>query len=220
MNLKARATVFTIAIFSGLVYLFAWSPLLTVKSIETTGIPATISQNLLVTKSGISLGERLARIEPRSAENALQELSWIEKADVSRNWINGKVSLKISARVPVGLYQGKGLDAAGEIFEIAGEVPKGLPVVGASTPELGLNAIELFTRLPADIRDSIISMGANNDSAISSWQKFDGRTLKVMWGSAQQVDLKVSVFRALLALPENKAVKRIDLSAPHAPIVK
>jgi hypothetical protein len=32
--------------------------------------------------------------------------------------------------------------------------------------------------------------------------------------------LKAQVIDALLALPENKKVRRIDVSAPHAPIVK
>jgi len=36
----------------------------------------------------------------------------------------------------------------------------------------------------------------------------------------QDVDLKVKVYQALIALPANKKVTFIDLSAPHAPIVK
>jgi hypothetical protein len=92
--------------------------------------------------------------------------------------------------------------------------------VSAGSPALGLDAIDLFTALPADIQSQVVSINAANQSSISSWQNYSGRQIKVMWGSPRQVELKVSVYRALLALPENKNVKRVDLSAPHAPIVK
>jgi cell division septal protein FtsQ len=220
MNSRARAIAIATLIFAGLVYLFAWSPLLTVKSIHTSGLPDGVVESVVVSKSEIALGERLARIEPRAAENALKEFSWTKDVNVSRNWLNGKVAIEIVARVPVALYQGKALDSEGQIFVVAGKLPKGLPAVTASTPELGLIAIELFTALPEELRASLISLSASRASAISSWQQVGARKVKVMWGSAEQVDLKVSVYQALLALPENKAIKRVDLSAPHAPIVK
>ena len=34
------------------------------------------------------------------------------------------------------------------------------------------------------------------------------------------MEFKVKVYKALLALPENKKISLLDLSAPHAPIVK
>jgi hypothetical protein len=48
----------------------------------------------------------------------------------------------------------------------------------------------------------------------------ENRNLLVQWGSLENLPLKVRVYNTLLALPENKTVKKIDLSAPHAPIVK
>lgn len=207
-------------IFAGLVYLFAWSPIFTVRSIETTGLPQEVSSQSIITRSHILVGAKLSRIEPRAAEKSLTELSWVKEASVSRNWINGKVVVKITPRVAVGIYKGKAIDRQGAIFELPGETPKGLPVVSASTPGLGLTAISLFTDLPVDIQEKLISLSANSESSISSWQEWGSRTIKVMWGSADQVDLKVSVLKALLALPENKSIRRVDLSAPHAPIVK
>jgi hypothetical protein len=46
------------------------------------------------------------------------------------------------------------------------------------------------------------------------------RVLNVKWGSRDDGDLKIQVFNALLKDKENKKVRTIDLSAPHAPIVK
>lgn len=207
-------------IFAGLVYLFAWSPVFTVRSIETSGLPMQVSSESIISRSHILIGAKLSRIEPRAAEKSLSELSWIKEASISRDWINGKVVVTITPRIAVGIYKGKAIDGQGTIFELPGQAPKGLPVVSAVTPELGLTAIALFTGLPTDIREKLVSLSAANESSISTWQKWNGRDIKVMWGSADQVDLKVSVLKALLALPENKGIHRADLSAPHAPIVK
>lgn len=220
MTHRTRTIALATLIFAGLVYLFAWSPVFTVKSIATSGLPAEVSANAIIAKTEIQPGERMARIEPRASTKALQELSWVKSAKISRDWLRGKVSIALIARTPVGIYQGRVLDSSGFLFELPGEAPKGLPVVSAASPELGLAAIDLFTHLPNDLQDSLISMSASNSSSISTWQIYDGRKIKVNWGSADQVSFKVSVYRALLALAENKNVKRIDLSAPHAPIVK
>jgi cell division septal protein FtsQ len=210
----------SVLIFAGLVYLFAWSSVFSVKTIEVSGLPTGISAATVISKSDIAIGEKLARIEPRATEKKLSELSWIKKADVNRNWIHGSVLLKVQGRIAVGIFQGKALDSSGTIFEYPGKLPSDLPVVSASSPTLGLKAIALFTGLPSELRDQVLSMTAYNESSISSVQQLSGRTVTVRWGAAEQIPLKVSVYQALIALPENKNIVRIDLSAPHAPIVK
>lgn len=220
MNLRTRVIALSIIIFAGLIYLFAWSSIFSVKTIEVSGLPAGISTQSVISRSDIAIGEKLARIEPRATEKKLSELSWIKKVDVNRNWLHGRVLLKVQGRVAVGIFQGKALDSSGTIFEYPGKLPSGLPVVSAATPTLGLKAIALFTSLPPELRDQVLSMTAHNESSISSVQQLSGRTVTVRWGAAEQIPLKVSVFQALIALPENKEIVRIDLSAPHAPIVK
>jgi hypothetical protein len=49
---------------------------------------------------------------------------------------------------------------------------------------------------------------------------YAGKNLEIRWGTNSDNELKLKVYKALLALPENSAIKRVDLSAPHAPIVK
>jgi cell division septal protein FtsQ len=220
MNLRTRILAVFIITFVGLAYLFAWSPVFTVKRIDATGYPLGVSSQSIIERSGVSVGEKLARIEPRSIEKLLDEISWIKDVSVSRNWLKGEVSIALTARKPVGLYRGKAIDSSGTLFELPGTTPKGLPTVSAATPELGLAAISLFTQLPTDMRDSLISMSAANSSSINSWHGEAGRNIKVTWGSTKEIELKVSVYRALIALPENKNIRRVDLSAPHAPIVK
>lgn len=220
MSVKVRAITVTVLIFTAMTYLFAWSPVFSVRTISVTGAPHEVSEKYLISKSKIFIGEKLSRIEPRSIERSLGEISWVKSVAVDRNWLKGDVTMTITSRVPVGIYQGKAIDNSGTLFELPGENPRGLPVVSAGSPALGLEAISLFTNLPIDIRNATLSVSASNENSISSWQEVTGRKVKVMWGSSKDLDLKVTVLKALLALPENSSIRRVDLSAPHAPIVK
>jgi cell division septal protein FtsQ len=217
---RNRAIAISAVIFSLLVYLFAWSPVFEVREISVSGLPKQISDAEIIAKADLALGEKLSRVQPRGISNRLAELKWIKSTSISRNWISGVVGIDVTARVPVGIYQNKALDASGSIFEYPGKLNLGLPEVSASTPELGLSAIALFRALPVDIRQTLISLNAHNESSISSWQRVGNSQIKVQWGSLAQIPLKVKVYKALLALPENASIKRVDLSAPHAPIVK
>jgi cell division protein FtsQ len=220
MTLRARILATLLLLFIGLTYLFAWSPIFTVKTISASGLPFGISSENFISKSKIDIGEKMARIEPRSIEKLLAETSWVREISVSRNWIKGDVAIAVKARVPVGLFRGRAIDSAGTLFDLPEATPKGLPTVSAATPELGLTAIALFTELPVDMRESLISMSATNTSSINSWHRETGRDVRITWGSSTELELKVSVYRALLKLEENQLIRRVDLSAPHAPIVK
>ena len=221
MNFSRRALVAAIALslFGGATYLLAWSPVFAVSAITVNGNPKEVASQFVVRASDISVGDKLARIEPRSINNRLAELNWIESADLSRNWISGEITIAVKPRVAVGLYKGRALDSSGKIFDLPGKVPKDLPVVTAASTELGLQAIELFRELPLSIRENLVSISASNQSSIWSVEMRENRRLLVQWGSLEKLPLKVRVYNALLALPENKSAKKIDLSAPHAPIV-
>jgi len=220
MPVRVKVIGFILALFAVLTYIFAWSPIFSVRTISAVGAPIDVSEAALISKSQIRIGEKLSRIEPRSIERSLEELSWIKQASIERDWIQGKVTIAVTPRVAVGMYKGKAIDSSGTLFVIPGKVPAGLPQVSAASPKLGLEAIALFTNLPSQIQQSIISVTASNSNSISSWQAFNGQKLKVTWGSVRDLDLKVTVLQALLELPENQSIKRVDLSAPHAPIVK
>jgi hypothetical protein len=220
MTVRVKVIGVTILLFGALTYFFAWSPVFSVRAISAVGAPVDVSEVSLIAKSQIRIGEKLARIEPRSIERSLEELSWVKQASIERDWIKGRVTITITPRIAVGMYQGKAIDSSGTLFVIPGKVPAGLPQVSAASPKLGLEAIALFTNLPSQIQQSIISVTATNANSISSWQERSGQKLKVTWGSARDLDLKVTVLQALLELPENESIKRVDLSAPHAPIVK
>lgn len=217
---RTLSALIAFTLFIGATYLLAWSSLFEVSAITVKGNPEAVATQVIVRASDISVGDKLARIEPRSIDNRLAELNWIESADLSRNWISGEITIVVKPRIAVGLYKGRALDSSGEIFDLPGEVPNQLPVVTAASTELGLQAIELFRELPLSIRENLISISASNKSSNWSVEMREKQRLLVQWGSLEDLPLKVRVYNALIALPENKTVKKIDLSAPHAPIVK
>lgn len=220
MKAKSRTAIIALLLFASMTYLFAWSPVFQVKSIVVSGLPKSISQSLILDTAQISLGDKLARIEPRTVSTRLATFNWIKDVKLERNWIRGAINLKVTSRIPLGIYRGRVLDKNGVLFDLPSGLPTGLPEVTATNPDVGLMAIELFKLLPGDLRASLLSMKANHESSISSVHQWGSREIKIQWGSSKDMALKVKVYRALLELPENKEISSVDLSAPHAPIVK
>ena len=81
-----------VAVLAGATYILGYSTFFTVTSVEVIGSTKPIN-------TGITKGEKLARVEPRAVATKLENLDWVESADVSRNWINGKVVFSISINV-------------------------------------------------------------------------------------------------------------------------
>ena len=211
---------FIAALFAGLVYLFAWSSIFAVSTVAITGAPTAETEKSISQIANVSTGQKLARVEPRAIAHRITHLKWIESVDISRNWINGEVEIVVTPRTPSAYFNGATMDASGTIFTLPGFEGADLPRVSAPTPELGLSAIELFQSLPEDFKFKVISLSAHNDSNIAMQIALNEREIRVLWGANEKSALKIEVINALVALEENKNIRRIDVSAPHAPIVK
>ena len=217
IQINRRIISFLVVILFGLlIYLVAWSSLFTVSGIQIVGT----DQQSIRTASGISIGEKLARVEPRAVARELKKPLWVKEATVSRNWLTGKVTIEITPRTPIGIFKGHYIDKSGTIFDIPGVSQLALPVVeGLSTAD-GLAAIALFTQLPADFRSKVRMVSAMNVDRFQLTIEEGKRTVSLMWGSDSEMDVKIKVFEALIALKENSKISTVDVSAPHAPIVK
>ncbi len=221
----ARITIVVILIFGAGSYLLGWSPLLSVRSVEIVGAPTKESQLAISRSLNISEGDKLARVDPRALSNRLRSFDWIENSQVSRNWISGKVSISITTRTPIALYSEPGkpqvvLDSSGKTFATPAEIEDGLPRVSAKSVAGGLAAIKVFTALPESFSKNIDRMSAARTNNFLIYGKFQGQDLRIIWGDGEETDLKVQVIEALLMRDENKNLRMIDVSAPHAPIVK
>jgi cell division septal protein FtsQ len=222
---KTLAIATILILFGAGSYLLGWSSLLTVKQIEINGAPTLISEKTIAKSLNLSLGDKLARVDSRALANRLKANDWIESADISRNWINGKVVIDLQPRTPVALYTAPGkpqvaLDASGASFQLMGQVPAGLPKVSSSSVASGLIAIEVFTEMPKEFSEGIERLTAVSPTNILIDGKFSDRTMQIVWGDGEDLSLKIKVITALLELPENKSIRLIYVTAPHAPIVK
>ena len=213
-------TIFIILLTAGLAYLLGWSNALTIKAISYAGAPTKSSEALVKNLTDLEVGQRLARIETRKIAARLQTLPWIESADLSRNWISGKIKIEITPRLPIATFNGQLMDASGKRFELPGGFKSKLPSVFARDAKSGLAAINLFTKLPTEFSTRTSAFTAISPENINFKISEGKRSLMVIWGSDTEIDLKLKVYKALVALPENSKIKKIDLTEPRSPIVK
>ena len=208
--LIALATAIIVGLAS---YALGWSTLFTVSSVEIKGTNQFLPQN-------VKVGEKLARVEPRAVASTYENFAFVQDAQVSRNWISGKVTISITTRTPVAIFNNQAIDASGKAFMVKGDLPAALPQIQAGNIEIAVRAVEFMTSLPDEIRSDLKILKVRSTGAYVLEVDVEGRKVEVRWGLATDNELKAKVYKALLAQPENAKLKRMDLSAPHAPIVK
>ena len=208
--LIALATAIIVGVAS---YALGWSTLFTVSSVEIKGTDQFLPQN-------VKVGEKLARVEPRAVASTYENFAFVQDAQVSRNWISGKVTISITTRTPVAIFNNQAIDASGKAFMVKGALPAALPQIQAGNIEIAVTAVEFMTSLPDEIRSDLKILKVRSTGAYVLEVDVEGRKVEVRWGLATDNELKAKVYKALLAQPENAKLKRMDLSAPHAPIVK
>ena len=213
-------TVLAILLTAVLAYLLGWSNVLTIKEISYIGAPTKSSEATVKALTNIEVGERLARVETRKIAGRLETLPWIESADLSRNWISGKIVVAVTPRIPIATFNGQLMDATGKRFDLPGGFKSKLPSVFARDTKSGLAAIKLFTKLPTEFSTRTSAFTAISPENINFKIVEGKRSLMVIWGSDIEIDLKLKVYKALVALPENSKIKKIDLTEPRSPIVK
>ena len=194
-------------------YVLGWSSLFTVSSVEIIGTKSQLSSN-------ISVGDRLARIEPRAVAANFEDLDWVADAQVSRNWVSGKVTIEITERTPVAIFNKTVIDSTGKSFALRGTPSSTLVQIQAVDLTAATKAVTFFSSLPADLKSALKVVKVRGTGALVLEVDNAGKNLEIRWGNDGDNELKLKVYRALIALPENAEIKRVDVSAPHAPIVK
>jgi cell division septal protein FtsQ len=209
-RLIALAAAIILALAS---YALGWSTLFTVSSVEVKGTDQFLPQS-------VKVGEKLARVEPRAVAATYEKFAFVKDAQVSRNWISGKVTISITSRTPVAIFNNQAIDDSGKAFVVKGQLPADLPQIQAGTVDIAVTAVGFMTTLPDEIRSNLKVLKVRSTGAYVMDVDVQGRKVEVRWGFATDNELKAKVYKALLEQPENAKLKRMDLSAPHAPIVK
>ena len=202
-----------VAVLAGATYILGYSTFFTVTSVEVIGSTKPIN-------TGITKGEKLARVEPRAVATKLENLDWVESADVSRNWINGKVVVELKQRTPIATFNNQVIDSTGASFIPQGERPSGLIEIQANGIEAATKAVNFLTELPEELNSTLTVVKVRSTGALVLIMENNGKKIELRWGTNSENELKLKVYKALIALPENANIKRVDVSAPHAPIVK
>ena len=212
MNKKLIASIAIITLAAA-TYILGYSTFFTVSAVEVIGSTKPIN-------TGITKGQKLARVEPRTVATKLEELDWVESADISRNWINGKVVVELKPRTPIATFQNQVLDSTGASFVPQGARPSGLIEIQAGTVEDASKAVTFLTELPQELNSTLTVVKVRSTGALVLIMENNGKKIELRWGTNSENELKLKVYKALIALPENANIKRVDVSAPHAPIVK
>ena len=212
MNRRLIVIISTV-IFAAATYVLGYSTLFTVSSVEIIGSNSAIN-------SGVSVGQKLARVEPRAIAAKFETLDWVESADVSRNWISGKVTIQLTQRTPIAIFNNQVIDSTGKSFQLRSAPSKPLVQIQAGDLQAAVSAVEFFTSLPEDLKSALTVVKVRSTGAFVLEIDNAGKNLEIRWGTNSDNELKIKVYKALMALPENSAIKRVDVSAPHAPIVK
>ena len=213
-------------------YLLGWTNLFTVKEISVYGSPNTQITNQILQIAGVAKGEKLARVEPRSINSKMQSagFDWVKEVEVSRNWFSRTVNIKLTTRSAVARLDGTDeyLDNEGARFKIPKELipSKGvqeLVLISAANPNNQRAAVDFYRSLPSDFKSELKGIAASSSSnfevSVNNIKKDIG-VLRINWGSATDNALKVKIYRALIALPENSKITTMDLSDPNSPTVK
>ncbi len=209
-RLIALASVLFLGLAS---YALGWSTLFTVSSVEVKGTDQFLPQN-------VKVGEKLARVEPRAVAATYEKFAFVRDAQVSRNWISGKVTISITTRTPIAIFNNQAIDESGKAFVVKGNLPASLPTIQAADVESAVTAVKFLLTLPTEVKSGLKILKVRSTGAYVLEVDVEGRNVEVRWGLATDNELKAKVYKALLAQPENAKLKRMDLSAPHAPIVK
>lgn len=224
-----------ITLISGSSYLLGWSSVFTVSkiTIEGTSSRTEIFRKLSSDSIELAVGSKLARIETRAIKRSIAMLEWIDEVNVSRDWFDKSINVSVREKKAVAkaITSKNGLinfDVSGEIFKPISasqqSIQERLPLViteGNDSAQLA-SVASLLAQMPTQMADLILnlkSISVANSGYIQMETKVNELPLRIDWGLVSDIDLKIEVLNALLKLPENKRIKRIDLSQPELPIV-
>ncbi|PVG82805.1 cell division protein FtsQ [Nocardioides gansuensis] len=199
------------------VWALFFSTWLSVKGVEVQGNRILTTQRVLGV-AAVPEGEQLALVDLDRARRRLESLAEVRSADVTRSWPD-RVHIEVEERTAVAVVELGGrlraLDPEGVVFREYKAVPKGMPRVRPTTAT-GTDALKeaagVVAALPADLAKRVDHLAVETIDQITLVLR-DGR--EVLWGSADESELKATVLEALLA--EAGEARSFDVSVPAHP---
>lgn len=206
-----------LGLIGGAGWLVGWSSVFAIEEVTATGL-VTLDEATVVQTAAIPLGEPLARLDARGAADRVRELQAVADVTVVPRFPHG-VTVEVTERTPV-LVVAAGqvyfwVDAAGVVFHEGSEPPPGvLTARGVLSDRELMSALGVVAgKLPAGLRDQVVSISG---STLDSIELELTERRRVVWGGADESELKADVLTALLAVK----AKVYDVSAPSHPTTR
>jgi cell division protein FtsQ len=213
------AFVALVALVSTSVWLVFFSATLQVKRVDVVG-NQLLSDARLREVADIPLGDQLALVDLGRADARVGSLAEIKSVDVTRTWPDA-VRISVVERTAVAVVELagriRGLDADGIVFRDYKTAPRGMPRIrpGAAAGTDALKeAATVVSALPDDLVTRVDHVEVATVDQITLVMR-DGR--QVLWGSAEESELKAEVIDRLLAAEKAQVY---DVSVPGNPTVR
>ncbi|MFT4295290.1 MAG: FtsQ-type POTRA domain-containing protein [Micropruina sp.] len=219
-----RRRVIAIAVLAGvlavlgvLAWLVLGSSVLGVRAVVVQG-GALAGADQVRALAAIPDGTPLAQVDLDAVAARVSGLAPVAKVAVSRQWPN-TIDIAITERVPALAVETPGgywiADDTGVIFNSAAQPPRNLMVarVPGGDPRLIRDLAAVTRALPASLRSTVQLIGADTPDSITLELSGGAR---VVWGGAEQSELKAQVLARLL--PGKHRV--YDVSAPSNPTTR
>ena len=226
-----RVLLVRIAVISGIVAVLAglgWvvfaSSLLALKAdrIEVEGGGVYVDSAAITAMVAQHEGTALALLPTGEISDSLEQLPAVLRADVARSWPQG-VLVTVTARAPVAVVTNDEAESAALISPggatiatvPADQVPAGLAELRVETddPETRKAVLDVLTSLPDELRAQVAQSSAESPESVKL-ELQDGS--EVLWGSADDAELKASVLTTLLQV----GADHYDVSIPTAPLTR
>lgn len=207
-RLRIALLVLAAVLVAAAAYVVWFSTLLAARDVRVVGVDGARADAVLAA-AAVPANVPLARLDTARAERAVEALPWVEQADVRRGWPT-EVVVAVTPRLPIAVLDGgRGVDAAGVPFAVAGPLPKGLPRVTAEGDAL-VETMAVLAELPPDLARKVVAASATTRDDVALRLRSGDL---VRWGSADQGPFKAEVLRALLT----RKAEVYDVSAPELP---
>lgn len=220
-RLSGAATVLVL-LAAVLGWLFFYSSVFGLDRIDVRGahgLSVTTVEEVL----SIPKGTPLARLNLSAAETALENITGVESASVTRDW-PGTLVVRLIERSAVAAVDVDGMtwlvDRFGVLFAQVSALPEGVVRLetntdGSPDPRAITAAVQVIDALTPEIRAILVQITVPTPSGIEL-ELTEGRT--VIWGTSEDSDRKSRILSGLLA---GGIVGTIfDVSAPTSAVIR
>lgn len=215
--IRAAVALIVALVLGAGVWLLSFSSVLAADQIEVTGVD-TLSVKDVEAAATVPIGVPLARQDVEGIAERVAALRPVESVEVTRDWPH-TVRISVVERAPVlAVKDATGfalIDRFGVSYLSVAKVPSGVALaqVAEGDGRLLRQVGDVVAALPTSLREDVATVTAKTADSITLELENGDR---VIWGSADQSDLKGQVITALL----KRKASVYDVSSPQNPATR